>query len=656
MKLHHKRYVLGQKIQKTKTRLAVGLSALVVAVSGSGMSLAMLNSAQAITPTTVVVHQSDLANSFGDLASNPTAWFMYNDSNDTIDSSLGNFVLGPSTPPHGSGSVEFALGGSTQDRKNIATYQFSGTKLSDITDLSFTSYSHGGSGGAGVNESPFLAFNVTFNGTDSWQKRLVYVPSANMASVPQNTWNTFDTLDGGNGMWTWSGYEGNGNTWPNGNTSRYLSWNEIKTAWPDAAIRTTDSWLGVRVGEPGPSGYVGDVDAITFGTASNVTTYDFEPVVAHGQITAPTAGAYVHGTIHLTATYADNDTPNTDGVQWALRQGTCAANTGTVFGNVDGHSDPFSWDGNNFSATFNTTTVADGGYCFVFNPTDDPGQPNVRETQNFTIDNTKPDAAFVSPTDFSNPFNVGPNVTVAASDATSGLGVLVIHVYNAGTNAAAKFCTATPTELAAGQMSCDLSTLSDGTYYIKAGANDKAGNNRTINSGNFVIDSVKPNVDITSPANGALLYTGTFNVNGMASDAATGVDHVLYTVTKITGIGGTYLSDVASGTATGTAAWNFDTSSLPDGYYRLKVQAFDGAGNWRYEYHDVQVMTSPTDKSQCKDGGWRNFTEHNFRNQGQCVEYVEHHSNQHHEEHHNAPHHWWNFWHGWHFGWVHFED
>jgi YVTN family beta-propeller protein len=32
----------------------------------------------------------------------------------------------------------------------------------------------------------------------------------------------------------------------------------------------------------------------------------------------------------------------------------------------------------------------------------------------------------------------------------------------------------------------------------------------------------------------------------------------------------------------------------------------------------------PTSKDQCKKYGWRNFTNPTFRNQGQCVSYVNH--------------------------------
>lgn len=229
---------------------------------------------------TIIVTSADLENSSSSSAvvkaSGSKKWFMYNDSTDTLDNTLGSFIAGPADPPNGVGSIQFTLGANPLDRKNIATYQFAGTPLKSITKMSFTVYSQ--SGVAGPTESPYFNFNVDFNGSNTWQRRLVYVPSANGA-VPQDTWNTFDVIKNGNALWTWSGYAANGNKWPDNDTNQYRSWNAIKTAWPNARILPSDGWLGIRVGEPGPTNYVGSVDAFIFGTKYHTTTFDFEPTV-----------------------------------------------------------------------------------------------------------------------------------------------------------------------------------------------------------------------------------------------------------------------------------------------------------------------------------------------------------------------------------------
>jgi hypothetical protein len=40
----------------------------------------------------------------------------------------------------------------------------------------------------------------------------------------------------------------------------------------------------------------------------------------------------------------------------------------------------------------------------------------------------------------------------------------------------------------------------------------------------------------------------------------------------------------------------------------------------------VVVSGPPTKKSDCKHGGWKSFTNPTFKNQGQCVAYVNHHT------------------------------
>ncbi len=225
--------------------------------------------------TTKVITVNDLETSKVSALGNDK-WFFYNDENDTLDNTLGSFVTGPGTPLLGTGSVQSSVTGS--ERRNLATYGFRGVKLSDITTLSFATYNPSAGNPGSPNRSGYLHFNVTFDGIDTWQRRLVYVPSANSA-VTQNTWKEWDTINGGNALWTWSGFASNGNMWPDGNTAPQRTWNDIKTAFPNAAIRTTDSFMGVRVGEPYADGYTENIDVFKFGTASDTTTFDFEPLI-----------------------------------------------------------------------------------------------------------------------------------------------------------------------------------------------------------------------------------------------------------------------------------------------------------------------------------------------------------------------------------------
>ncbi len=222
--------------------------------------------------TTVVVTPADMATSVADVTADSSKWFFYNDETDQIDNTLGSFVVGPATPPAGTDSVQISVTGT--QRRNLATYRFSGTPLADITTLAFSTYNPSAGNGGSITRSGYLNFNVDFNGSDSWQKRLVYVPSQN-GTVQQDTWQEWDAINGGNALWAYSG-----TTWPvTGQPGTTLkSWNQILSDYPGVRIRVSDSWLGVRVGEPYADGYTENIDAFKFGTASGTTTFDFDMV------------------------------------------------------------------------------------------------------------------------------------------------------------------------------------------------------------------------------------------------------------------------------------------------------------------------------------------------------------------------------------------
>ncbi len=208
---------------------------------------------------------------------NLTQWFFYQDTSpEGINNTLGSFVKGPGTPPSGVGSAQISTSGLS--RPNLATYQFSGTPLASINELKFSTYNPSAGNPGSPNRSGYLHFNVDFNGTDTWQRRLVYVPSAN-GTVVQDSWQEWDAYNNGSALWSYSG-----GTWPAGigepgttpgTTAK--SWSTILSTYPGVRIRVTDSFLGIRVGEPYSDGYTENIDKFVFGTASATTVFDFEP-------------------------------------------------------------------------------------------------------------------------------------------------------------------------------------------------------------------------------------------------------------------------------------------------------------------------------------------------------------------------------------------
>jgi hypothetical protein len=214
-------------------------------------------------PTVVKVSPSDM-----------NGWFGYDDELDVLNDDFLTFRVGPGDPVHGEGSVEISVSGT--QRRNIATYQFASTSLADITALKFTTFNPSEGNGGSANRSGYLHFNVDFDGTDTWQRRLVFVPQDNN-TILQDTWQEWDAIAGGAASWRYSGSE-----WPetgeSGETTK--TWSDILTQYPGVRIRATDSFLGVRVGEPYNDGYTENISSLTFATAAGTTIYDFEPDAA----------------------------------------------------------------------------------------------------------------------------------------------------------------------------------------------------------------------------------------------------------------------------------------------------------------------------------------------------------------------------------------
>jgi predicted ribosomally synthesized peptide with SipW-like signal peptide len=227
------------------------------------------------------INQADLfTTSTGNAVGAGNNWFFYNDTNDTsmtidqFSATGGQNHMGLTAGVEGALMV---LDNGTQapdytsnpnftgkPRYNIATYQFQGTLLSAITALQYRVYDS-----TNDSDHPFLNFNVGFGTSTAFQGRLVYVPGASTnPALPVGAWTTIDTINGGNGMWTWSRF---GATWPDGNTNQYRTWNDIKASFPGIQIIPVGGFLGVRVGEPGPAAAAGNVDWIKF----NANTYDF---------------------------------------------------------------------------------------------------------------------------------------------------------------------------------------------------------------------------------------------------------------------------------------------------------------------------------------------------------------------------------------------
>ena len=96
----------------------------------------------------------------------------------------------------------------------------------------------------------------------------------------------------------------------------------------------------------------------------------------------------------------------------------------------------------------------------------------------------------------------------------------------------------------------------------------------------------------------------------------------------------TYTFDAASIVAAGGQV-PFPTGTITDAAVLIDVQGMADVSaitvNGTLEVPTPVVSGTPTSKSDCKHDGWKTFTNPSFKNQGQCVSYVNHHA--HHKGH-----------------------
>jgi len=172
----------------------------------------------------------------------------------------------------------------------------------------------------------------------------------------------------------------------------------------------------------------------------------------------------------------------------------------------------------------------------------------------------------------------------------------------------------------------EISTVgsAEGDYYVRVRARDStlavtAWSNGVENVYKITVDNTPTNVapvlkEIATPV--TIPELSLYNFTATATDANVG-----NTLTFS-------LSENINST-TGVFSWTPSEAQGPD-TYKFKVRVSDG------ELTDSQTVKirvtevngdnndQPTHKKECKKGGWKNFTNPSFRNQGKCVSFVNH--------------------------------
>jgi len=240
---------------------------------GFGVALVICSAIHAQATTTVVT------------PGNMDGWTFYStDSSGTVGTgtAITGMVTGPATPPLGTGSAQLETGAGAGDGSaQLRNSDWSGTSLSNLTTLSYSTYATAWNG----SQLPWLRLYVAFNGDVNYDDRLVFEPvysSAGagngdpnpQADVALNTWQNWNVLTG----MVYSDIDGG----PGSDAetfAQYLINHPTATIVSDdvqgiGGIRLT---AGLASAEDNFNTYV---DNFTIGTADGTTTYDFEPTAA----------------------------------------------------------------------------------------------------------------------------------------------------------------------------------------------------------------------------------------------------------------------------------------------------------------------------------------------------------------------------------------
>ena len=314
---------------------------------------------------------------------------------------------------------------------------------------------------------------------------------------------------------------------------------------------------------PADGGYTVRVfatDEVGNAEAPATRAFSFDATAPTGSLTAPADGAALRG---AAVTVSSDSADAGSGVATAEFQRRPAG--GSPWTTIDTDTNA------PYSTSWNTTSLTDGDYDLRVLTTDEAGNTFASPTRTVTVDNTAPSAATLDA--LPGAIRSGQELTGSGTDATSGVESLS-YSYCEGTS-----CTPS-TPIGSSTTGPDYSVTwtgqpADGDVRVRVRVTDRAGNTLDSAIQDVVVDNTNPTGSLTAPADAAVLGGASVTVSSDSADAGSGVATAEF---QRRPAGGSPWTTIDTDTnAPYSTSWN--TTSLTDGDYDLRVLTTDEAGN-----------------------------------------------------------------------------
>ncbi len=232
--------------------------------------------------------------------------------------------------------------------------------------------------------------------------------------------------------------------------------------------------------------------------------------------------------------------------------------------------------GSEYGCTVTTSAYANDPYELRAVVTDHAGNTYTTSAVHLHIDNATPGGSLVAP----RAFDAG-TVELEGTGTSSGASVAnwAVQITPAGSYSWSNACPEQDTPVSGSTYRCDMTTTSfmDGIYEVRALVSDSEGDVYATAPTTVTIDNTPPVGSLYAPPDHV---TGTFEVQGYASDAGSGVES--WTL-QMAPTGSETWSEACStqympiyGAVYGC---EIDASALEDGMYQLRAVIVDNAGN-----------------------------------------------------------------------------